>query len=132
LISCSRTPILHRQYDEALSVHSRDRNDVINYFARGKEGFRELLTDFLKGKGTLEQRDWAWEELFAFVKIAQTPVRNPLPTTYWTMAAVRHGDYVANRPGRQPGRSKAVTRVIPWCDGAPETRRLGTASRDIQ
>ena len=25
----------------------------------------------------------------------QTPVRNPLLTTFWTMAAVRHGDYVA-------------------------------------
>jgi len=25
----------------------------------------------------------------------QTPTRNPLLTTYWTMAAVRHGDYVA-------------------------------------
>ena len=29
------------------------------------------------------------------MKAAQTPVRNPLLTTYWTMAAVRHGDYVA-------------------------------------
>jgi hypothetical protein len=63
--------------------------------ARGKEGFRELLTDLLTGKGTLEQPDWAWEELSAFVRAAQTPVRNPLLTTYLTMAAVRHGDYVA-------------------------------------
>jgi Catalase len=66
-----------------------------NYLARGKTGFHELLTDFLTGKGTLEQPEWAWDELFAFVKAAQTPVRNPLLTTYWTMAAVRHGDYVA-------------------------------------
>ena len=28
-------------------------------------------------------------------KATQTPVRNPLLSTYWTMAAVRHGDYVA-------------------------------------
>ncbi|ADJ47399.1 hypothetical protein AMES_5574 [Amycolatopsis mediterranei S699] len=69
---------------------------VGDYLAHGKEGFRELLTDFLTGNGTLEQKDWAWEELFAFVKAAtQTPVRNPLLSTYWTMAAVRHGDYVA-------------------------------------
>ena len=69
---------------------------VGDYLARGRAGFRELLTDFLTGKGTLEQEDWAWEELFAFVKAAtQTPVRNPLLSTYWTMAAVRHGDYVA-------------------------------------
>src|SRR6476646_6755552 len=70
-------------------------NDSIEYLNRGKEGFRELLTDLLTGKGTFEQSDWAWEEMFAFVKAAQTPVRNPLLSTYWTMAAVRHGDYVA-------------------------------------
>jgi hypothetical protein len=70
-------------------------NDSTKYLARGKAGFHELLTDFLTGKGTLEQSDWAWDELFAFVKLAQTPVRNPLLTSYWTMAAVRHGDYVA-------------------------------------
>src|SRR6187549_2000027 len=70
-------------------------DDSAKYLARGKEGFRELLTDLLTGKGTLPQGDWAWEEMFAFVKAAQTPVRNPLLSTYWTMAAVRHGDYVA-------------------------------------
>jgi hypothetical protein len=70
-------------------------NDSHEYLARGKAGFHELLTDFLTGKGTLEQSEWAWEELFAFVKQASTPVRNPLLSTYWTMGAVRHGDYVA-------------------------------------
>jgi hypothetical protein len=62
---------------------------------RGKAGLHELLTDLLTGKGTLPQEDWAWDELFAFVKATQTPVRNPLLSTYWTMAAVRHGDFVA-------------------------------------
>ncbi len=67
-----------------------------SYLARGLTGFHELSADILTGKGTLEQPDWAWDELFAFVKSAsQTPVRNPLLTTYWTMGAVRHGDYVA-------------------------------------
>jgi hypothetical protein len=70
-------------------------NNAAEYLGRGKAGFHELLTDFLTGKGTLEQSDWAWDELFAYVKAMQTPVRNPLLTTYWTMAAVRHGDYVA-------------------------------------
>jgi hypothetical protein len=71
-------------------------NDSGKYLARGKEGFRELLTDLLTGKGTFEQSDWAWEEMFAFVKAAtQTPVRNPLLNTYWTMAAVRHDEYIA-------------------------------------
>ena len=45
-------------------------NDSIKYLARGKAGFRELLTDLLTGKGTFEQSDWAWEEMFAFVKAA--------------------------------------------------------------
>jgi hypothetical protein len=71
-------------------------DQVTDYLARGRAGFHELLNDYLTGKGTLEQDDWAWEELFAFVKTAtQTPVRNPLLSTYWTMAAVRHGDHVA-------------------------------------
>jgi hypothetical protein len=80
------------------------------YLARGRSGFHELLTDFLTGNGTLEQRDWAWEEVLAFVKAAtQTPVRNPLLTTYWTMGALRHGDYVAK------------IRVAPAADSARHT-----------
>src|ERR1700722_5934872 len=71
-------------------------DQVPAYLKRGEAGFRALLTDFLTGKGTLDQDDWAWEELFTFVKTAtQTPVRNPLLNNYWTMAAVRHGDYIA-------------------------------------
>jgi hypothetical protein len=70
-------------------------NDTPKYLARGKAGFRHLLTDLLTGKGTFEQSDWAWEELFAFVKASQLPVGNPLLTPYWSMAALRHGDYVA-------------------------------------
>src|SRR5262245_31551150 len=70
-------------------------NNVPQYLGSGKSGFHELLTDFVTGKGTFERSDWAWDELFAFVKAAQTPARNPLLTTFWSMAAVRHGDYVA-------------------------------------
>jgi len=65
------------------------------YLARGKTGFHELLTKLLTGKGTLEQSEWAWDEMFAFVKTAQTPMRKPLLRTSWTMAAMGHGDYVA-------------------------------------
>ena len=71
-------------------------DDAGKYLARGKAGFHELLTDFLTGNGTFEKPDWAWDELFAFVRVAtQTPVSNPLLTTFSTMASVRHGDYVA-------------------------------------
>jgi hypothetical protein len=69
---------------------------VGDYLLKGKEGFHELMTDFVTGKGTLSQRDYAWDELFAFIKAAiQTPVRNPLADAYTTMASVRHGDYIA-------------------------------------
>ena len=80
-------------------------DQVGGYLARGRAGFHELLTEFVTGKGTLEQQDWAWEELFAFVKAAtQTPVRNPLLSTYWTMAAVRHGELCRQDPSRSGGR----------------------------
>jgi hypothetical protein len=70
-------------------------NESGKYLARGRAGFHELLTDLLTGKGTFEKSDWAWDEVFAFAKAAQLPVRNPLLSTYWSMGAVRHGDYVA-------------------------------------
>ena len=41
-------------------------DQVGTYLERGKPGFRDLLNDYLTGKGTLGQEDWAWEELFAF------------------------------------------------------------------
>jgi hypothetical protein len=85
-------------------------NNSPQYLARGKTGFHELLTDFVTGKGTFEQSDWAWDELLAFLKVAQTPVRNPLLTTFWSMAAVRHGDYVAKI--RLAPATENATRVI--------------------
>jgi hypothetical protein len=69
---------------------------ALEYLARGRKGFDELLTDLLTGGGTFAQEDWSWGEVLAFVRLAaQTPVTNPLLTTFWTMGAVRHGAYVA-------------------------------------
>jgi hypothetical protein len=70
-------------------------NDSLKYLSRGKPGFHDLLYDFLTGKGTLDKSDWAWDELGAFLKAAQTPLRPALMNNYWTMGAVRHGDYIA-------------------------------------
>jgi hypothetical protein len=71
-------------------------NNAQDYLMRGKAGLHELLADVLTGKGQLHRQEWAWDELFAFVRLTtQTPVRNPLLTTFWSMGAVRHGDYVA-------------------------------------
>src|SRR5262249_45586228 len=85
-------------------------NDVPKYLARGKKGIHQLLTDFVTGKGTFEQPDWAWDELLAFLKVRQTPVLNPFVTKYWSMGAVRHGDYVA-KIRAAPARDNAA-RVI--------------------
>jgi Catalase len=54
-----------------------------------------VLYNFVTGKGTLPPEQWAWEELGAFLHLAQTKPVNLLLSTYWTMGAVRHGDYIA-------------------------------------
>lgn len=60
-----------------------------------KARLRRFLHDWVTGDGTLPPEQWAWEELAAFVQLAQIPFVNLLLSTYWTMGAVRHGDYVA-------------------------------------
>jgi hypothetical protein len=57
--------------------------------------FREFLYNFLTGMGKLPRDEWAWDELGAFLSFRTVPARNLLLSTYWTMGAVRHGDYVA-------------------------------------
>jgi len=57
--------------------------------------FHRFLYNFVTGKGTLPPEQWAWEELGAFLELKQTKPVNLLLSTYWTMGAVRHGDYVA-------------------------------------
>ena len=65
------------------------------YFARGAAGRHDFYKDFVTGKGTLDQDHWAWDELLAFLRVLQSPPVNLLLSTYWTMGAVRHGDYIA-------------------------------------
>jgi hypothetical protein len=65
------------------------------YFSQGGAGRHRFYTDFLTGKGTLDQAHWAWDELLAFLRVLQSPPVSLLLSTYWTMGAVRHGDYIA-------------------------------------
>src|SRR5262245_24087691 len=58
-------------------------------------GLHRILYNFVTGKGTLPPEEWAWEELGAFLQLTQHKPINLLLSTYWTMGAVRHGDYVA-------------------------------------
>ena len=53
------------------------------------------LHDFLTREGTLPPDKWLWDEFFAVTSLGKAPWRNPLLSSYWTMGAVRHGEYVA-------------------------------------
>lgn len=55
----------------------------------------QVLHDFLTGFGKLPPERWAWEPLFVLLGARGKPIVNLLLCTYWTMGAVRHGDYVA-------------------------------------
>jgi hypothetical protein len=66
-----------------------------SYFAEGEAGAHRFFRDFVTGMGTLDEDNWAWDELLAFVRVVAQPRRNLLLSSYWTMGAVRHGDYLA-------------------------------------
>ena len=66
-----------------------------DYFRRGKQGVHQFLHDWVTGMGTLAPEDWAWDELGAFLSLKRVQPVNLLLSTYWTMGAVRHGEYVA-------------------------------------
>ena len=65
------------------------------YFAQGAPGRHRFYKDFVTGKGTLDPDNWAWDEFLAFLRVLQSRPVNLLLSTYWTMCAVRHGDYIA-------------------------------------
>ncbi|WP_406433018.1 catalase family protein [Streptomyces sp. NBC_01589] len=65
------------------------------YFAEGKRGRHRFYRDYVTGKGTLGEDDWVWEEFLTFLIVSQRPLVNVLLSTYTTMGAVRHGDYIA-------------------------------------
>lgn len=79
------------------------------YFAQGAPGRHRFYRDYVTGKGTLEQDEWAWDEFLAFLTVAQRQLVNVLLSTYWTMGAVRHGDYIAKvRIAPDPSYAEAV------------------------
>jgi hypothetical protein len=81
------------------------------YFAHGPSGAHRFYTDFVTGKGTLEEDDWAWDELMAMLKLKMIPSVNPLLSSYWSMGAVRHGDCIAKvRIAPEPDCADAVVR----------------------
>jgi len=94
------------------------------YFAQGTPGRHRFYKDFVTGKGTLDQDQWAWDELFAFLTVAQLRPVNLLLSTYWTMGAVRHGDYIAKvRFAPVPAFADAVVQRTLDLASAPEVYR---------
>ncbi|WP_283133011.1 catalase family protein [Rhizohabitans arisaemae] len=85
--------------------------DAPKYFAQGAPGRHRFYREFVTGKGSLDPDEWAWEEFLAFLAVAQRPLVNVLLSTYWTMGAVRHGDYIAKvRVAPDPACAAAVVR----------------------
>jgi hypothetical protein len=79
----------HYLFIQDLFLHAPD------YFSQGKPGIHRFFSDFITGKGTLDQEAWAWDEFLALLRLSQIPRVNLLLSSYWTMGAVRHGDYIA-------------------------------------
>ncbi|MFD1272631.1 hypothetical protein ACFQ51_14655 [Streptomyces kaempferi] len=85
--------------------------DAPDYFSQGRPGARRFFTDFVTGKGTLDQDNWAWDEFLAFLRLSKIPPVNVLLSSYWTMGAVRHGDHIAKvRITPEPSSAAAVVR----------------------
>jgi hypothetical protein len=94
------------------------------YFAQGRPGAHRFYRDFVTGKGTLDQEDWAWDEFLAFLSLSQIPRVNVLLSSYWTMGAVRHGDFIAKvRFAPDPVFADAVVQRTLDVASAPEVYR---------
>lgn len=56
---------------------------------------RQWLHDFLTDAGTLPPEQWLWDELMSMLSFTSITRRNLLTYSYWSMGALRHGDYIA-------------------------------------
>jgi hypothetical protein len=92
--------------------------------AMARARFHQFLHDYLTGRGTLPPEEWVWEELFAYLSIRNLPDINLLLQTYWSMGAMRHGDYIAKVRARpvQAYADQVVRRAIDRTS-APEVFR---------
>ena len=55
--------------------------DAPAYFAQGRPGAHRFFREFVTGKGTLDQDDWAWDEFLAFLTPGADPPGNLLLST---------------------------------------------------
>jgi hypothetical protein len=92
--------------------------------AMARSRYHHFLHDYLTGRGTLPPEEWLWEELFAYLSLRNLPNSNMLLQPYWSMGAMRHGDYIAKVRARpvQAYADRVVRRVIDRTS-APEVFR---------
>jgi hypothetical protein len=103
--------------------------DAPKYFAQGAPGRHRFYREFVTGKGSLDPDEWAWEEFLAFLTVAARPLVNVLLSTYSTMGAVRHGDYIAKvRIAPDPDCAAAVTHRVIDVTSAEEVFRPALAA----
>ena len=92
--------------------------------AQKRAAMHRFLHDWITGGGTLPPEEWAWDELGAFLAMARIGCVNLLLSTYWTMGAVRHGDYIAKvRVAPVPSFAEKVTRRALDLESADEVFR---------
>jgi hypothetical protein len=89
----------------------------------------QLLYDYLTGRGTLPPGEWLWDELLILLSLRKLPAINLLLQTYWTMGAVRHGDYIAKvRVKPVPASAAKVVRRTLDPRSAPDAFRPALAA----
>lgn len=79
----------HYQYIDKLFLKVND------YFAKGALGRLKFAYDWLTGIGTFFPNKDSWNEFRAFSSFKKIKPENCLLHSFYTMGAVRHGDYVA-------------------------------------
>lgn len=62
---------------------------------RDPERRAAFLHAFVTRDGALPPENWLWDELFALMGLTTKPLPSLLYTAFWSMGAVRHGEYVA-------------------------------------
>jgi hypothetical protein len=94
---------------------------------------RSWLHQFLTDGGTLPPEQWLWDELLAFLSNLHIPWQNLLSYTYWSMGAVRHGDYIAkvrSRPTRSSVEQISHRDVNPKTSREPFRETLVSEARE--
>jgi hypothetical protein len=89
------TSVKHYEFIQKIFLEVGKTPPQVPTRAQVRAAQHRLFTGFLTGLGTLPQEEWAWDELLAFLSLTRNKPTNLLLSTYWTMGAVRHGDYIA-------------------------------------